>query len=210
MNLARHAWLSPTALALALALLPGCATLGGEDLALHGVELAPMPALPRRADWQLLVEEPAAAAPVSGPRIVLRARDGEYAVLPDVRWREPSPVLFQSLLVEAFERCECLAGVARTSAAMRGDFLMATELRAFELRDDAVGPPLAVAEVSVRLVRISDGRVAASRRFAQGIRAGRRDAAAGIQALGIALNGIVADTVRWAVSATSGSDPPSP
>ena len=195
---------------LALALLQACASLGGEDLALHGVELAPMSPIPLRATLQLLVEEPRSAAPVSGPRIVLRAGDGEYAVLPDVRWREPSPVMFQSLLVESFERCECVAGVARSSAAMRGDFLLATELRAFELRDDGEGPPLAVAEASVTLVRISDGRAAGTRRFAHRIRAGRRDAAAGIDALGRALNAVVSDTVQWTLATSGKADAPSP
>jgi len=195
---------------LAVTLLQGCASLGGKELALHGVELAPMSPSPQRATWQLLVEEPRSVAPVSGPRIVLRARDGEYAVLPGVRWREPSPVLFQALLVEAFERCECLAGVARSSAAMRGEYLLATELRAFELRDDGEGPPLAVAEASITLVRISDGRAAGSQRVAHSIRAARRDAAAGIDALGLALNAVVAQTIQWTLAASADSSAPSP
>jgi ABC-type uncharacterized transport system auxiliary subunit len=75
------------------------------------------------------------------------------------------------------------------------------ELRRFELRDEDAGPPLATVDLVLTLVRRSDGRVQATRRFQHSARAEVRDARAGITALGQALNAAVGEALPWALEA---------
>lgn len=191
--------LRPWLLAALLAPLAGCAALVRTDLAMFGIDYdaSGTPAHLPRASWQLLIEEPHAVEPLTDVRIALVAPDGEYAVLPATRWREPPPQMFRSLLVEAFAACACVAGAARSDATMHGDFLLTVELRHFELRDDGTAPPLATVEAALTLVRIADGRAVGSQRIVHAVRARRRDAAAGVGALGEAMNAAVAEALRW-------------
>jgi cholesterol transport system auxiliary component len=53
----------------------------------------------------VFVPEPAALAPTSSDRIVVRAGDDSVAVLPGVQWSDPMPLLFQRRLIEALQQC---------------------------------------------------------------------------------------------------------
>ncbi|HET7843300.1 MAG TPA: ABC-type transport auxiliary lipoprotein family protein, partial [Xanthomonadales bacterium] len=149
-------------LVMALA-LAGCA-VGRDTLALRDVPLdasaVPVGLAPLAA--QLQVDVPRAAEPLTDARIALRDGGGAYAVMPGVRWREAAPKLVQSLLVEAFERCACVAAVARTGAAMHADYLLAGELRELAVDDGTRDGAQGVARWSLSLVRARDGVVVAS------------------------------------------------
>ena len=151
----------------------GCALTRGEPLAEYGIDLdLPPPAAASRHPWQIVIETPHASEPLASDRIVVTAPDGELTVLPAVRWRERAPALVQSLLLEAFDACACIAAAARDGGVLRGDFVLTGELRRFELRDEDSEPPVATVDLTLTLVRRSDGQVQATRRF-QHLRTGR-------------------------------------
>jgi cholesterol transport system auxiliary component len=178
-------------------LLAACA-VGREELALRDVPLAAeaIPTGLARLDAQLHVDLPRASEPLGDVRIAIRDADDTYAVLPRVRWREPAPQLVQSLLLQALERCECLAGVARSGSAVHADYVLAVELRELAVVDgerDAA----AVARLSLSLIRSRDGRLVAAALREQRVALATRSDAAGIAALARALNGVTAETVGW-------------
>lgn len=183
---------------LAALLVPGCATLGGDALAVHGIALEPEPAEPARSPLQLLVAAPRAADPLTGTRVAHVGGDGEYAVLPGVRWREAPPEMFRSLLIESLEAGGAVASAARTSAAVAGDVVLETELRHFELA--AGDPARAVAAASVLVVRTADGRALGTLRLSREIPVEGRGSAAGIAALSAAMNALVGDARRELVA----------
>lgn len=103
------------------------------------------------------VPEPAAVAPTSSDRIVVRAADDSVAVLPGVQWSDPLPRLFQRRLIEALQRC----GLSASSNI--GAQTLRTDVRRFEID---VARDLAVIEVSVELVD-GGGRARAARIFVE-------------------------------------------
>ena len=192
--------LFPAAFAAVAALATsGCATFGGEALAVHGVALDPAPAAaPARLPVQLLIAAPRAADPLTGTRVAYVGADGEYAVLPGVRWRESPPEMFRSLLLESLEASGSVASAARTSAAVAGDVVLEAELRHFEL---VAGDPVrAIAEASVLVVRTKDGRAIGTIRVSREIPVEGRGSGAGIAALSAAMNALVADARRELVA----------
>jgi cholesterol transport system auxiliary component len=114
----------------------------------------------QRPPDQLLVDVPAAGAPLDGDRIAVRTAAGDYGVLRDQRWAETAPRLWQSLLLRAlFDDGRRNAG--RASAGLAADERLLGELRAFEyLRDeDRVQIRYAAQRVD------ASGRVRAARLF---------------------------------------------
>lgn len=103
------------------------------------------------------VPEPAAVAPTSSDRIVIRAADDSVAVLPGVQWSDPLPRLFQRRLIEALQQCG-LSASSNIGAQTR----LQTDVRRFEID---IARDLAVIEVSVELVE--GGRARAARIFVE-------------------------------------------
>jgi ABC-type uncharacterized transport system auxiliary subunit len=182
----------------------GCAAFGGDALAVHGVGLEPAPAAAAtRLPVQLLVAAPRAADPLTGTRIAYVGADGEYAVLPGVRWRESPPEMFRSLLIESLEASGSVASSARTSAAVAGDVVLEAELRRFEL---VAGDPVrAIAQASVLVVRTKDGRALGTIRLSREVAVEGRGSGAGIAALSDAMNALVADARRDVVALLAAS-----
>lgn len=87
------------------------------------------------ARWQLLIDEPIADPLLAGERIVRSAPDG-LGVYRGVAWSEGAPQLLQRLLVQSFQNSGRIPAVARSTANLRGDLLLVTELRAFNTEAD--------------------------------------------------------------------------
>jgi cholesterol transport system auxiliary component len=107
----------------------------------------------------VFVPEPAALAPTSSDRIVVRAGDDSVAVLPGVQWSDPMPRLFQRRLIEALQQCGLSA-----SSNFGGQTILQTDVRRFEID---IANNLAVIEVSVQLVDSGSGRAKAARIFVE-------------------------------------------
>jgi len=154
------------AAAFLLACLSGCGILGGAEpiqIVDPSTRVAADAAWPR-ADWSLLVLRPAASQALDNERIVVRPAPGALQVYKGAAWPDAAPELVQTLLVRAFEDSGRIVSVARPGEALRGDFQLATELRAFE--SVYVGAtPEATIELHARLVRVTDGKAVAAHTF---------------------------------------------
>ena len=181
-------------------LLAGCALLGRQpaDYTIYGIELGPASsATPSGApvEWQLVVDEPAASEPLRGTRIVLKPGPRAYGIYKGARWTDRAPELVQSLVLEGFERSGRIRGIGRASSSLRGDFLLASDLRAFEARygDGAT----AHVELSARLVDSMRNEVVAARVFEAAVPAQGRDVASVVPAFEAAVDEVVAALVAW-------------
>jgi ABC-type uncharacterized transport system auxiliary subunit len=103
----------------------------------------------------------------------------------------------QSALVEALERCRCLAGVARDGGAARADYVLAGELRELAVDDGGGDEAEGIARLSLSLVRARDGRVVATGILERRVALAARNDAAGIAALAAALNAVAGESVAW-------------
>jgi cholesterol transport system auxiliary component len=188
-------------LAAATLLASACGLLGSTD-PIRIVD--PAPAI--RADqswpaarWSLLVLRPVAGQALDTERIVVRPTAGTVQVYEGAAWTDTAPDLVQTALLRGFEDSGRIMSVARPGGAVRGDYQLATELRAFE-SVYAGNSPSAVIELHARLVRVTDGQAVAARTF----RASEPAQGVEVDAIGEAFSRALAkvggETVGWTLA----------
>ena len=96
-------------------------------------------------EWQLLVETPVAAAGLNSPRIAIRQSPFELDYYAQVGWITRAPEMIQTLIVASFENTDRIIGVGRDVVGLRGNYVLATDLRHFQA-DQAPG---SAADVSI-------------------------------------------------------------
>jgi cholesterol transport system auxiliary component len=145
----------------------GCGVLGGAEpiqIVDPSTRVAPDASWPR-ADWSLLVPRPA-----RGPGD--RQRSASWCARRPARCRSTRappgptrrPTWCRPCSCARFEDSGRIVSVARPGEALRGEFQLASELRAFESVYSGATPE-AVIELHARLVRVSDGKAVSARTF---------------------------------------------
>ena len=187
---------------LAAVSLTSCLSLGNaNEFAVYGLNLE----MPKRTGpavtWQLLVDVPSAADPVSSQRIVLKPGARAYGVFEKARWTDRAPELLQALLIEGFEDSTRVIGVGRMSSSVGGDIALIGELRAFEAEFPDEGQAFAHIVYSAKLVHYSSSRVLTARVFEQRVPTGGRDLPSVVEAFERGVNAMVPEIVDWSLTA---------
>jgi len=150
--------------------------------------------------WQLAIEQPVAPDALAGVRVATRESDGSYGVLRAARWSERAPELLQSALVRTFEDSGRLRGVARANSALRSDYVLLTEVRAFESDYRGSGPEARIA-LSAKLARSGVRDVLAARVFEQSVAAEGSGPRAVATAFGKAAERLMPELRDWVFEA---------
>jgi len=177
-------------LCVALA-LAGCAQPVRQTFDLAGVVSGGARAATFRAGAALAVREPAAVAPTSSDRVVVRDVDDSVSVLPGVQWSERLPRLFRDRLTEAMQS----AGVSAAQISLGAKIALATDIRRFEID---VAHNVAVVEIEARIVDESGGAARAAQVFTAEAPAPDHTGAAAVHALEEASATTLARIVHWA------------
>jgi cholesterol transport system auxiliary component len=177
-----------TAIASLAFLVTACAQAPRETFDLT-TETGVLRSVALRGGPAVFVPEPAALAPTSSDRIVVRAGDDSVAVLPGVQWSDPMPRLFQRRLIEALQQRGLSA-----SANFVGQTILQTDVRRFEVD---VARNLAVIEVSVQLVDSAGGRAKAAGIFVEETPAPEHTGSPAARALGEAAARIALRIGQW-------------
>lgn len=189
--------------ALAVALtLGGCgAILAGGDKAVPTFDLtAPTDfSAPRRGAGLLVVGPPTALAVLDTNRIVVEPVPGQITYLAGAQWSDRLPALFQARLIEAFENGNRARSVGRAGDGLTADYTLLTDLRSFGLQTSD-GGPMAVVEVSAKIVGATSGRIAAAQVFKASAPAASTGGPEATQALDAASDQVFIEIVRWASS----------
>jgi cholesterol transport system auxiliary component len=143
---------------------------------------------------QIAVAEPAAVQPLEADRIIVKEPSGAVSAVAGGQWADRLPRLVQSRLIQTFENSSGLRAVTRPGSGVTPDFLLNSELRAFQI--DA-GTGEAVVEISVKLVSDRSGRIATTRIFTGRVPVGTVDAANAAQSLDRALSIVLVNIVRF-------------
>ncbi len=106
-----------------------------------------------KADWQLIVETPVAAASLNTNRIAVRRDPITLGYYERAVWTDLAPSLVQTLLIESFENTGKIVAVGRESVGLRSDFILKTELREFQA-ETASGTPVVHVRVIAKLVQM--------------------------------------------------------
>jgi cholesterol transport system auxiliary component len=153
---------------------------------------------------QIAVAEPAAVQPLETDRIIVKEATGAVSSVAGGQWADRLPRLVQSRLIQTFENSSGLRAVSRPGSGVTPDFLLNSELRAFQV--DA-GTGQAVVEMSVKLVNDRSGRIATTRIFTGRVPVGTVDAANAAQALDRALSIVLVDIVRYVATGRAAETP---
>lgn len=170
-RLIRSIWCS-LLLGATLGALSACGTLSSLDTAsrvLDTYELTPLTGSGSRAGNGpvLYVVEPSGSAAFQSDRIVVKPSPMQVTFLPDARWVETTPLLFQRLLRQSLVNSGRFGFVSSDPAGPVSDYSVVSDILAFEVNVGSTdtGAYSVSVQVGVSLVRDSDQRVLASRRF---------------------------------------------
>ncbi|MDP3340562.1 ABC-type transport auxiliary lipoprotein family protein [Frigidibacter sp.] len=194
----------PALLALALSLLSGCGAftaVSEASAARDAYTLSPATAAsaPATGSGHLVVELPSSAGALANDRILIKPVAFQAQYLPDAQWSEPAPALVQTLLVTSFQNLGGFRLVGRTGAGLMPDYTLMTELQEFHAEPaGAEAEPLDIrVSAMMTLIRESDRRIIATRRFAATTRVQTDDTTDVVRGFDSALRQVLGEAVVW-------------
>lgn len=150
---------------LALALVSACSILPKADPS-DVYRLASAQATNQAApvSWSLRVNKPQTSEFLDSPRIAVVPNGDLISSYANSRWSDPSPVLLRNRFMDGFQRDGRVTLLSTDDTNLQSDFELGGQLQAFqsEYHGSAVE---VVIRLDARLVRGSDQRIVASRRF---------------------------------------------
>jgi cholesterol transport system auxiliary component len=152
-----------------------------------------------KASWSLLVARPVAGELYETDSITVRPTPGAVQIYKGAIWSDSVPNLVQSALVMGFEDSQKILTVARPGGAVRGEYQLVTELRAFDSIYNA-GRPEAVVEVHAKLVHSVDGEVVAAHTFRETEPASSTEIPAVVDAFSGSLDRVTSQIVGWTLT----------
>jgi cholesterol transport system auxiliary component len=196
--------MTPRALLLIVAALLGLAACGGILPAPPPppqlFRLTPLasaaPAQPNVA-VQLVVAAPAAPSGLDTERIALSRSPTSIDYFATAAWTDRVPLMMQTVLVESLENAGQIRVVARQSQDVRGDVVLAADLRHFEAIYHGGGAPEIRVELDCRLVRMPDRGVIAVKSFAGTARPAENETPAIVAAFDEAFHAAMREIAPW-------------
>lgn len=188
----------------ALSLLTGCGSLFGGG-PMQGFELrggAPVQAA-RQTSRHVTVEIPETAGSLSNDRILIRPSGLEASYLPGTQWTDEAPLMVQTLLLRALQDSGGYAYVGRKPLGLSGDYAILSELTDLQAEiTPGEGAVLARVGLMVQIVRESDARVLASRKFTHAAAATGDSAAEVTLALDTGIRTVLPQITGWILAQT--------
>ncbi len=150
---------------VALALVSACSILPKPDPSdVYRLASAPAAAQAAPVAWSLRVTKPQTSEFLDSSRIAVVPRGDLISSYANSRWSDPAPVLLRNRFMDGFQRDGRVTLLSSDETNLQADYELGGQLQAFqsEYRDSAVE---VVIRLDARLVRGSDQRIIASRRF---------------------------------------------
>ncbi|WKC44708.1 ABC-type transport auxiliary lipoprotein family protein [Pseudomonas veronii] len=150
---------------VALALVSACSILPSPNPS-DVYRLASTPATTQAAPvaWSLRVTKPQTSEFLDSSRIAVVPQGDLISSYANSRWSDPAPVLLRNRFMDGFQRDGRVTLLSSDETNLQADYELGGQLQAFqsEYRGNAVE---VVIRLDARLVRGSDQRIIASRRF---------------------------------------------
>ena len=150
---------------VALALVSACSILPKPDPSdVYRLAAAPATAQGAPVSWSLRVTKPQTSEFLDSPRIAVVPNGDLISSYANSRWSDPSPVLLRNRLLDGFQRDGRVTLLSTEETNLQADYELGGQLQAFqsEYHGSAVE---VIIRLDARLVRGSDQRILASRRF---------------------------------------------
>ncbi len=115
--------------------------------------------------------------------------------------------MIEDTLLRGFEDSGRIRGVARSSAGIRADYKLSTDVRRFESDYLGQATPTVVIEVNAKLIHVADQRVVADRTFRQAQPVGSTDVPAVAAAFERGLQQLAQEMVGWTLTSGQADQP---
>jgi cholesterol transport system auxiliary component len=197
-------WITPLLISFVFSLLPGCGALSslskaGDELDAYTLSPAASSGTAAGGSRHLIVELPSSSGALATDRILVKPLPYQAQYLPDGRWTEPTPALVQTLLVTSFQNLGGFRLVGRTANGLNPDYTLMTEIQDFQVEPLATDPPGYAIRISMMLtlIRESDRRIVASRRFSGTETVGSDDTQTLVGGFDRTLQNVLREIVIW-------------
>jgi len=150
---------------VALALISACSILPKADPSdVYRLASAQATSQGTPVSWSLRVTKPQTSEFLDSPRIAVVPNGDLISSYANSRWSDPAPVLLRNRLLDGFQRDGRVTLLSTDDTNLQADYELGGQLQAFQsqYRGNAVE---VVMRLDARLVRGSDQRILASRRF---------------------------------------------
>ncbi|WP_112192868.1 ABC-type transport auxiliary lipoprotein family protein [Pseudomonas sp. LG1E9] len=150
---------------VALALVSACSILPKADPSdVYRLASAQATTQGTPVSWSLRLSKPQTSEFLDSPRIAVVPNGDLISSYANSRWSDPAPVLLRNRLLDGFQRDGRVTLLSTDDTNLQADYELGGQLQAFqsEYRGSAVE---VVIRLDARLVRGSDQRIIASRRF---------------------------------------------
>jgi cholesterol transport system auxiliary component len=147
-------------------------------------------------DWSLMVERPNAVRSIDTPRIArISGVDVEYYA--GASWIDRPPVMIEPLIIQSFRSSGAIGVVVDRRANIGPDFLLQTDLTAFEATETASGPPDVHVAMSATLIRMPRRNVVGTTQIARTVTAQATNLESIALAFDDALGKVLKSLVEW-------------
>jgi cholesterol transport system auxiliary component len=162
--------------------------------------LTPVQNFPRAlppVKWSLVVDEPTAARQIDTSRIA--SMNGPFRVeyYADVEWTDTAPAMVQLLLMQSFQNTGRLPVVAPTRQTLATDILLLSNLRKFQVENDASGTPQATVVSEATLLKMPRRTPVATARFEKATPVDSKSIEAVTAAFDASLGDVMRRVVDW-------------
>jgi cholesterol transport system auxiliary component len=147
--------------------------------------------------WSLVVDEPTAARQIDTSRIALMNGPFRVEYYADVEWTDTAPAMVQLLLMQSFQNTGRLPVVAPTRQTLATDFLLLSNLRKFQVENDASGTPQATVVLEATLLKMPRRLPVATARFEKATPVDSKSTEAVTAAFDASLGEVMQRVVDW-------------
>ncbi|TFF02057.1 ABC transporter [Pseudomonas sp. BCA14] len=185
---------------LALALVSACSILPKPDPSdVYRLASAQTATQGAAVSWSLRVSKPQTSEFLDSPRIAVVPNGNLISSYANSRWSDPSPVLLRNRFMDGFQRDGRVTLLSTDETNLQADYELGGQLQAFqsEYRGNTVE---VVIRLDARLVRGSDQRIIASRRFEVHQPVSDTKVPAVVTAFGLAGDQLNRQMVDWVVA----------
>ncbi|MEX2649206.1 MAG: ABC-type transport auxiliary lipoprotein family protein [Alphaproteobacteria bacterium] len=153
-----------------------------------------------RVTAQLAIDIPVAPAGIDSGRIALMHTPMKLDYYARSNWIDRAPAMVQALIIESFENTDRIVGVGRVSVNLRADYVLATELREFQVEyfHEGKGPVVHV-RLNAKLVKFPERAIVGNMTAERLIAAEADTIAAIIPAFDDALGKTLREIVEWSL-----------
>ena len=154
--------------------------------------------------WLLVVPEPTTLMGFNTDKILLQPATGESVPVPNAKWSDNLPVLFQEKVIQSFENAGYARSVSRTREGVTGDYQLLIDIRRFHLSTSS--EPIAEIDFVAKILG-QDGKIIGAQSFQASSPAKGTDALAYVAALDEASGKVLSELLAWTTDAI-GAEPP--